>query len=715
MATEDITLKIKLDDVKAALRQIPTLTEKEFREMEKSASKTLRKVGKEAENALKDAEKAAAKAQAEIEKAAADQMQAVGKVGDMFTGGLVGDLEDITKAFGPVGLAAAAAAGGVLIAVGAVAALGNAIVAIQKKAEDTIKRLDELGMADTVTAEQRKNVELAKAAFESMDLAVGKIAITLADNFSPDIQEAARFVEELSTKIDNFLYSIRDRSLLEEFVVSVRAVAGAAFDLQFQLAIVAKAFGMARQAVGLAKGDLGEWGYATIEARKAAIGASTGIDRQRDSLEGLTESQRMAQAGIEGLAIAYQKEGKEAEEAAKQKDEHKAQLEAEKKARHEAAAAAKAQAAAVKKAAEEEKIAREEMEKQKKTLDDLTAIWNGYVKAQQDRTMRGLSDQEKITAGYEAELAKIRSLTEAAKEQAKTQEEYDAAVARGNVTRSAATDEYIAKLEELDAKVADSASKETDTVVATTETKKQIWKDFFDDVAQNLTEWLDKWDKTYGLIIKSIGQIGQGWEDLQRQRLDAIMEERTALIESIKTQSGAERAASVERLKATRDQANETRQAVAKGFRVAQAAAAAAAIVDAARAAIALMPAFAFLGPGAAFAAAGVAGSALAIQLATIKGQQPKFHSGLDPSETPAIITRGEGVANARAMSQPGFGEALRAANAGLPSPAQGPIVLALNDRVLSTLDARTRRISGRDVPGRSVVRLGVRTHYTGG
>lgn len=711
MATEDITLQIKLDDVKAALRQVPTLTQKEFNEMEKVASKTLRKVGKEAEKALKDAEKAAEKAQAEIQKAAEEQMQAVGKVGDMFTGGLVGDLEDITKAFGPVGLAAAAAAGGILIAVGAVGALGQAIVGIQEKAEDTIDRLDELGMAETISQQQRDDVTAAKAAFEAMDLAIGKVAITLAANFSPDIQQASRFVQQLTDKIDTYLNSVRDTSVIEEFGVSLGVISNGFWDLTFAAEVAAKALGMAREILGLSKGDLGEWGYAQVEARKAAIGAALGIDRQRDSLDGLNETQKKAQKGIDDLTVAYAKEDKESEKAAKQKEEHRAQLEAEKKARQEATAAAKAHAEAVKKAAEEERLAKEILDAQKKSLDDLTQMWNGYVKATQDRTMRGLSDQDKITAGYEAELQKIRSLTEAAKELATTQEQVDAIVARGNVLRSAATDEYVAKLEELDAKIAESGAKTTEVQVAAAETALQIWADYYAEVGKYLSEQLDKFASTYGMIIDKIGQIGQAWEDLQRQRLDAIMEERMALIEAIKTQTGAERAASVQRLKATRDEANETRQAVAKGFRVAQAAAVAAAIVDAARSAVALIPAFSFLGPGAPFAAAGVAGSALAIQLATIKGQQPKFHSGLDPSETPAIITRGEGVANARAMSQPGFAETLRAANAGLPAQSSGPVVIALNDRILAQLDARTQRVRGRVASG-NVVRLGTATHY---
>jgi hypothetical protein len=99
-------------------------------------------------------------------------------------------------------------------------------------------------------------------------------------------------------------------------------------------------------------------------------------------------------------------------------------------------------------------------------------------------------------------------------------------------------------------------------------------------------------------------------------------------------------------------------------------------------------------------------------QVAAIMMERPKFHTGLDPSETPAVLTKGEGVANVRAMAQPGFREQLAAANAGTAAPmTSAPVVIALNDRILAELDGRTQRIRGRVANGR-VVRLGTATHY---
>ncbi len=97
------------------------------------------------------------------------------------------------------------------------------------------------------------------------------------------------------------------------------------------------------------------------------------------------------------------------------------------------------------------------------------------------------------------------------------------------------------------------------------------------------------------------------------------------------------------------------------------------AVIDAARAAVALIPAFAILGPGAPLAAAAVAGAGLAAQLAVINAQQPPSFptggvistGGASANHQLAYFEPGEGVASRRAMSMPGFAEALEAANRG--------------------------------------------------
>jgi hypothetical protein len=685
MATEDITLAIKLDAVKSALREIPILTEKEFSRMEKVASKTLRQVDKEAVKAIRDAEKAAEKAQAALEKAAEEQMQSVQRVGDMFTGGLVGDLEDVGKAFGPIGAAAMGAAAGVTVAVGAVGALGAAIVGIQKKAEDTIKRLDELGMKDVVTPEQREAVLASQAAFEAMDNAVGKVAITLAANFSADIQQAARFVLELTDRVDGFLKSIKNRSLIEEFAVSFVVVRDSVTSLMLPLEILAKAFGMLQQATTGSRGEFGDWGYAQIEARKAAAAAATGIDRLQDSIESLTQGQQKQQDTIEQTKKGIQEEKDETEKSRKAHEAREKALKAEQKAQEEYARILKE--ATSDQETEEMKLLRAHVERSeaaKKAITDETAL----AKALAEINARLYRDWDKLETDQQkkADEGRKKQLDAAKKEN----ELYEAWVAQRN-------------------------QKEIELAEKTFQIKLEAGQALLDAIQKEAEEE----EKAFLAVIDTIsGLVGPVMNlantiaDLSRERLARIRDERTALREQIEEATGYEKARLEARLKGLDEEAVAYKRAALAAFRVRQGAAIAETIVNGV---VAASRALAELGPVAGGIAAGVIAAATTANVALIAAEQPRFHAGLDPSETPAILTRGEGVANARAMSQPGFADELRAANAGLPSPVAAPVVIALNDRVLAQLDARTRRIRGRDYGSRTMVRLGSANHYMGG
>lgn len=98
------------------------------------------------------------------------------------------------------------------------------------------------------------------------------------------------------------------------------------------------------------------------------------------------------------------------------------------------------------------------------------------------------------------------------------------------------------------------------------------------------------------------------------------------------------------------------------------------ATVDAARAAISMIPGFAFLGPGAPIAAATAAAGALAIQIAAISAQPPPaFPTGgvQRPSDGAraghylGYLDPGEGVLSRRAMSDPAVARMLERANRG--------------------------------------------------
>lgn len=111
---------------------------------------------------------------------------------------------------------------------------------------------------------------------------------------------------------------------------------------------------------------------------------------------------------------------------------------------------------------------------------------------------------------------------------------------------------------------------------------------------------------------------------------------------------------------------DDEREAVLKSFEVQQTLARTLAIIDSARNAVALIPAFSFLGPGAGFAAAGAAAAALATQLAVIEAQSPpEFPRGLTPDHRLVGLQDQEGIANRRAMGHPANRRALRDMNEG--------------------------------------------------
>lgn len=156
----------------------------------------------------------------------------------------------------------------------------------------------------------------------------------------------------------------------------------------------------------------------------------------------------------------------------------------------------------------------------------------------------------------------------------------------------------------------------------------------------------------------------------------AIFEEQTqaqldAEMAAIKARKAASLAAIEEKQRAEK-------KAAKQAFEVGQGLARASAIIDAAAAAVALIPAFAILGPGAPVAAAAVAGAGLRVQLEVIKNTPPpKFafggvvgggplHAGGD---VPALLERGEGVVSNRGMSTPGAADIVAALNSGLSMP----------------------------------------------
>ena len=225
----------------------------------------------------------------------------------------------------------------------------------------------------------------------------------------------------------------------------------------------------------------------------------------------------------------------------------------------------------------------------------------------------------------------------------------------------------------------------------------QRWRDAWQAAFEGVS---DETKQTYQ-DIKDIGaSLGSSIQDLTATRIDVLESEAEATRAAAEASAEAYRAAEVAKVEAALEAGQITeaeaetqiglientqtaeeaaaearialmeREAI-KAFKINKAVSIAAATIKAAEAAIALLPAFAFLGPGAPLAAAGIAAAALAAQIAAIEAQPPpEFASGglvadrVSGDHTPILASPTEGIVSARGMSTLGR-DGLNQINAG--------------------------------------------------
>ena len=136
--------------------------------------------------------------------------------------------------------------------------------------------------------------------------------------------------------------------------------------------------------------------------------------------------------------------------------------------------------------------------------------------------------------------------------------------------------------------------------------------------------------------------------EVRRQLELGVITDRLAQekLQQIADQEAANNQAAEERDTAAKQEAKKLFERQ-KAYQIAQA------TIHAATSAIALIPALSFLAFGAPIAAAGLAGAALATQIAVINGQQPpEFPTGLSPDHHAVAIQAGEPVLSRRANAQ---------------------------------------------------------------
>ena len=187
-------------------------------------------------------------------------------------------------------------------------------------------------------------------------------------------------------------------------------------------------------------------------------------------------------------------------------------------------------------------------------------------------------------------------------------------------------------------------------------------------------------------IARREEEIG-AWKEGELSKLEAQVEsgEVSKKDAMLRRQEIAQEAA--DKKKALNERLADEKAAILKSFRAGQQLQRGLAIVDAARAALALIPAFAFLGPLAPAGAAAVVAPALALQLATIKAQKPpEFPMGRQPLSSDhtqlAALQPTEAVLTSRGVQAAGGAEGVAALNDARVSSR--PIVVQLDRRVLA-------------------------------
>lgn len=171
-----------------------------------------------------------------------------------------------------------------------------------------------------------------------------------------------------------------------------------------------------------------------------------------------------------------------------------------------------------------------------------------------------------------------------------------------------------------------------------------------------------------------------------------------------------------------REVEREEKRAALEAFRRQKALQIAQATIDAARNAVVLTGSLFYLGFGAPFVAASIAGGQLATQLALINTTPPpKFHFGtpaasstgggvigIPGAEVPAVLEQGEGVVSRRGMATPGMAELVEAVNAGRAPTGRSMVT----DIEADLLAQRLNRPYAPAIRGRALA--GTNTFYRG-
>lgn len=244
-------------------------------------------------------------------------------------------------------------------------------------------------------------------------------------------------------------------------------------------------------------------------------------------------------------------------------------------------------------------------------------------------------------------------------------------------------------------------------------TRRDIWE----GVAASIMASTQAFQELSGFAAQSLLDLGGLIEDTHARKMDQLATEREGEREAYAAQRERVKAkleagkidesqarSRLDQIRADREatrgafqeQRDQQKKAALRGFRMTQAAQYTQAAIDAARAAVALLPAFSFAGPAAPGLAGAAAAGSFAIAAAKIKGAQPpQFTRGgsvgermsSSPDHTIIAARATEGIVSDRGMARIGGAAGLRALNDG-GSMAGQTVVVQMDGRMLGAATA---------------------------
>lgn len=673
MADEVVNISIQADirQLREQLATLPGVGDKEARKMVSAL-----------ERQYKAATKAAQKSAADTEREwrrSMDTIKGVAEKGAGMLGGVFGDLGDVVLDMGsklggvagPAGIAVAGIAGVVMGAAAAATAMDDFVAS----ADPAIARLKEIGGAPPLPPDTIAALDDYRQASLGAEAGVARLRVRLAGMaagaFEPAAAAAAGFLERL----DALLPSAEAVTQATEEIALISRVTLGVFSLGATEAV--------RWASGIDElAAAGRTASADLEDLAAKADALRSHESAAKEVAKIQTEAILKMTGASDAAIALSREVDRLDESynayVKDLDLSNEATRAQADAVFESVQIAKAQAVASFEAGEALKAhtaaTRAQTEAARREAEDAKAV-NDALREQRtareaiasvlrDAGSDELTDVDKINAAYDERIAKIR---EAA---AVTADFGVASAAEAAVEERRHRDLGELRIG-LEKQVADAREKADQAVVAAAE-----------DAQQHLLQTLDK-------VSAGVGAVGQGLSSVQ-----SIMETvSSGMIEQAADGTKAQQAAAL------------------RAFRTAKALAIASAAVDAALAAIALVPAYAFLGPGAPIAAAATAGAAFAATVAKINSSPPPSFArgGVVPGGGPRGTTPDhvliqaqpgkEGVANGRGMDTLGGPDGLERLNRGeLPHGRPVRVGVHLNGREIAqaTWDPLGSLVEGR-------------------